>query len=292
MIKNAPHDQLFLDGLDCREEECFRILVERVFSNPRRFGFLTVDEAAEAFMKYRGRLKSILRKGVSIQDGKDCYLDTCIRYLAKSLKRSIRSERALVHVLENAESYTAGEVVQISRPPSGRRLPSFEERQFIEGIAPSFFLSRMSAERKRLLFLILKCSWEMDDDTIEKASRVLGVPVIWLGGLVHQGQSSLDSAIAYRQVLTERANAQWVRQQVIEARMLDDSLGADMREKLDRSPALCRRRRASLLERKRRCRLLVSHKTIAAILKVPKGSIDSGIFYLREKEASHLEAAS
>ncbi len=292
MIKNTSRNELFLNGLDGREEECFRIVVARVFSNPRRFGFLTVDEAAEAFMKYRDRLKSIIHKGASIQEGKDSYLDTCIRYLAKSLKRSIRSELAVTHVLENAESYPAGEVVQIRHAPSGRILPTLEERQFIEGIAPSFFLQRMPAERKRLLFLILKCSWEMDDETIEKASRVLGVPVIWLGGLVHQGQSSLESAIAYRQVLTERANAQWVRQQVIEARILTDSLGADMREKLNRSLALCRKRRASLLERKRRCRLLVSHRTIAAILKIPKGSIDSGIFYLREKEAAHLEEAS
>lgn len=292
MIHNASQSSLFLDGLGAKEEECFRILVSRVFSNPQRFGFLTVDEAAEAFMKYRERLKSIIRKSTSIVDGKDCYQDTCIRYIAKSLKRSIRAQMVLMHVLENAECYSAGQVIQVHRPFPGRNFPNVDERQFIEGITPSFFLSCMPAERKRLLFLILKCSWEMDDATLEKASHVLGVPVIWLGGLVHQGQASLDSAIAYRQILTERANAQWVRQQVLETRLATDSLGVDMREKLKKSLDLCRKRRISLLERKRRCRLLVSHRTIAAILKIPKGSIDSGIFYLREKEANHLEAAS
>lgn len=292
MINNASQSSLFLDGLGAKEEECFRILVLRVFSNPQRFGFLTVDEAAEAFMKYRERLKSIIIKTTSIVDGKDCYMDSCIRYLAKSLRRAIRAQMALTYVLENSERYSAGEVIQVHRPFSGRNSPNVDERRFIEGITPSFFLSHMPAERKRLLFLILKCSWEMDDETIEKASHVLGVPVIWLGGLVHQGQASLDSAIAYRQILTERANAQWVRQQVIETRLATDSLGVDMREKLKKSLDLCRKRRISLLERKRRCRLLVSHRTIAGILKIPKGSIDSGIFYLREKEASHLEAAS
>lgn len=292
MKKNDTREGLFIEGLNRLEEECFKSLVRRVFSNPLRFGFLTVDEAAEAFMKYRERLKSIIKKGAVIEDGKDCYLDTCLRYLAKSLKRSIRTQSALTRVLENAESYPAGEVVQIHKPLAAGGFPDADERRFIEGISPSYFLSRMSADRKRLLYLILKCSWEMNDETIDKASRVLGVPAIWLGGLVHQGQASLESAIACRQTLTERANAQWVRQQVLETRLATDSLGPDLRQKLRKSLEFCRRRRISLLERKRRCRLLVSHRAIAAILRIPKGSIDSGIFYLREKESAHLEAAS
>lgn len=292
MKKNETRDGLFIEGLNRPEEDCFKSLVQRVFSNPQRFGFLTVDEAAEAFMKYRERLKSIIRKGTTIVDGKDCYLDTCVRYLAKSLKRSIRTQSALTRVLENAESYQAGEIIQIHKPLAAGGFPDPDERRFIEGISPSYFLTRMSTERKRLLYLILKCSWEMNDETVDKAARVLGVPVIWLGGLVHQGQASLESAIACRQTLTERANAQWVRQQVLETRIATDSLGTDLREKLCKSLELCKRRRISLLERKRRCRLLVSHRTIASILRIPKGSIDSGIFYLREKEAAHLEAAS
>lgn len=292
MKKKESKERLFIEGLNKAEEECFATIVQRVFLNPRRFGFLSMDEAAEAFMKYRERLKSIIKKGAVIVNGKDCYLDTCIRYLAKSLKRSIRTQSALMHVLENAQSYSAGEVIQIHRPLRADGLPDADERRFIEGISPSYFLARMTAERKRLLYLILKCSWEMDDDSIEKASRVLGVPMIWLGGLVHQGQATLESAIACRQVLTERANAQWVRQQVLEARLSNEGVNPDLREKMRKSLELCKKRRKSLLERKGRCRLLVSHRTISTLLRIPKGSVDSGIFYLRESQAAHLEAVS
>jgi hypothetical protein len=56
-----------------------------------------------------------------------------------------------------------------------------------------------------------------------------------------------------------------------------------------RSAALCKSRYESLLDKKSRCRLLVPNRVIAELLRIPKGSVDSGLFYLKAGFHGKLE---
>ncbi|HWR11416.1 MAG TPA: hypothetical protein VN445_06320 [Rectinemataceae bacterium] len=279
----------FMEELSAEESLVMLGLALKVFDNPRRFGFLSGDEAAEAFIRYHRRLISIIKKSEALSGSKDAYIDSCLRFLAKSVQRSLRKKELVDCVLESAGetgSCFASQTASSLEPPPDTEE---DERQFIGSIAPSLFLARMSAEEKRLLFLVVKCAWEMDDEMTEKVARRLGLPVLWLCSILHLARSSLEPARLYLSRVNERINAVWLRLRLIEAEIRSDTVRSEQREKLTRGASQCRERYEALLRRKARCRLLVSNRVIAEMLHIPKGSVDSGLFYLKAKQRGKLE---
>jgi len=279
----------FIEELSISETMVLQTIVAKVFSCPKRFGFSSGDEAAEAFIRYKARLRSIIQKSREISGNREAYIDSCIRFLARSVQRSLRKKEMLDIVLE-----TSGEMAGLTGSPSLSPAPAQEPAdgealRFIANIAPSCFIARMNAEGKRLLYLVVKCAWEVDDSIAEKSARRLGVPVLWLCSLLHQARSSLEPSRLYLSRLNEKINSLWVRTRMIEAMLREDNLGPERKAQLLRSSALCRARYESLLERKSRCRLLVPNRVIAELLRIPKGSVDSGLFYLKANLRRKLE---
>jgi len=176
----------FIEELSISETMVLQTIVAKVFSCPKRFGFSSGDEAAEAFIRYKARLRSIIQKSREISGNREAYIDSCIRFLARSVQRSLRKKEMLDIVLE-----TSGEMAGLTGSPSLSPAPAQEPAdgealRFIANIAPSCFIARMNAEGKRLLYLVVKCAWEVDDSIAEKSARRLGVPVLWLCSLLHQ----------------------------------------------------------------------------------------------------------
>jgi hypothetical protein len=279
----------FMEDLSAAESLIMLGLVMKVFANPRRFGFISGDEAAEAFLRYQRRLKSIIKRSETIDGSKEAYIDSCIRYIAKSVQRSLRKKEMVDCVLEFAGETGACMLTQMEGDLESLSVMEEDERRFIGGIAPSLFLARMEASEKRLLYLVIKCAWEMDDEMTEKVARRLGLPVLWLCSMLHMARSSLEPSRLYLARINERINILWLRLRLIEAEQRGDDVRSEQREKLARCSSQCRRRYEVLLERKSRFRLLVSNRVIAEILRIPKGSVDSGLFYLKAQLREKLD---
>lgn len=278
----------FIGELTAPEAAQFYALSARVFACPERFGFASGDEAAEAFIRYKTRIRTILQKSLKLPGNRDAYLDVCIRYLAKSIQRSIRKKEMVDVVLESAGNAAFSTMAQWKDDSGSKGLPDGERLQFIADIAPSYFLARMDADSKRLLYLVLKCAWEVDDDLAEKAARKLGVPLVWLCSLLQQARSSIESSRLYCAKLNERINILWVKMRVIEAQLQNDNLKPELRQKLLERSESFKKRYTALLDKRSRCKLLVSNRAIASLLHVPKGSVDSGIFYLKAEYKGKL----
>ncbi|MGB4585885.1 MAG: hypothetical protein WBH66_02420 [Rectinemataceae bacterium] len=283
----------FMEELNAAESVVMIALVWKVFSRPRRFGFESGDEAAEAFLHYTSRLKTIIQRSGEISGSKDAYLDTCLRFLAKSVQRTRRKKELKDTILEIADETGENQVsdMEICQYPFSE---TKENQEFIGNIAPSFFLSRMAAKEKRLLYLVLKCAWEVDDEMARKVAVRLGVPVLWLCSLLHRATATLESSRLYLNRLNESINAQWLRLRVIEAELRNEPAHGERSEMLMRSARRCRSRYETLMARRAKFRLLVSNRAIADLLHVPKGSVDSGIFYLKNSFGNggrHGEAA-
>lgn len=279
----------YMEELSIPESAAFLSLAGKVFTSPRRYGFGSGDEAAEAFIHYKKRLRSIIRRSGTIVGNKDAYIDSCLRFLAKSVQRSLRHKEMVDFVLESAGETGGCFPVQTESGLASFPAMGTENQQFIGSIAPSCFLTRMNAEEKRLLYLVVKCAWEVDDSMAEKSAARLGVPILWLCSILHQARASLESGRQYLGRMNERINTLWVRLRLIEAELRGDNVGQERRENLVKSAELCRSRYESLLARKARFHLLVSNREIAELLRVPKGSVDSGLFYLKAGLKEKLE---
>ncbi|MCE1196701.1 hypothetical protein LWX53_09425 [bacterium] len=275
----------FFEELSALESLAFLELARKVFASPRRYGFASGDEAAEAFVRYKRRLISIVKRAGTIAGGREAYVDSCLRYLAKSVQRTLRRQGMIDSILENAgEIYCAGlDFAEHAAATAAEPEPGNEH--FIASVSPSRLLMGMEAPRKRMLYLALKCAWETDDALAAKVAARLGVPLPWLSAMLHQARSTLEPARLSVARLNERINALWLRARIIESELRGEDARPERREKLLRAAAQCRSRYMVLLARKARFRLLVSNRAIAEILRIPKGTVDSGLFYFKESLA-------
>jgi len=285
----------FFEELSAPESLAFLELTRKVFAAPRRYGFTSGDEAAEAFVRYKRRLKSIIKRGETIAGGREAYVDSCLRFMAKSVQRMLRRQDMIDYILENAgETFCAGQDCVEYAAELAPEMWAGTDRS-IAAVSPSCFLPGMAPERKRMLYLVLKCAWETDDDLAAKAAVRLRIPLPWLSALLHQARATLEPARLSIARLNERINMLWLRARIIESELRGEEARPDRREKLLKAAALCRARYLSLLARKARFRLLVSNRAIAEILHIPKGTVDSGLFYFKENlaksNAGDLEAA-
>lgn len=287
----------FIGELSAEESAVFYDFSARVFRNLEHYGFESADEAAEAFIHYKDRIGTIVRKSVLMKEKSGAYLDVCTRYLAKSLHRSRRKREQFDFVLEGSGE-TATYAGTASFPVSACQIDPWDTaadqeegrrlRQFITDIPPGIFLRDMNATSKRLLFLVIKCAWEVDDDIVSKAAPAIGVPEAWLHGILQQARISTESARLYRARIDEKINAAWIDLLLIETKLKVPDMKAEQRSDLLRRFHAKRHRYDALLEKKSRCRLLVPNRVIASLLRVPKGSVDSGLYYLKEK-SGHRE---
>jgi len=82
-------------------------------------------------------------------------------------------------------------------------------RQFIRDIPSEVFFRSMSASAKRLLYLVVKCAWQVDDAVIAKAAFSIGVPTIWLQGIVEKARLSTEAVRIFKTKLDEKINLVW-----------------------------------------------------------------------------------
>ena len=279
----------FTDELSAHESAIFLSITGKIFSCPRRYGFGSADEAAEIFIRYKKRLNSIIKRSETLVGNKEAYIDSCLRYLAKSIQRSFRKKELVEYVLESTQDM--GGIVATQTEGRSEPFPQTgpEARNFIGNIAPACFLSRMNADQKRLLYLAIKCAWEMDDGMAEMAAGRLGLPIVWLCAILHRARASLEQDRLRLARIQERINASWLRLRLIEAELRGENLRQERREKILRSAGFCKRRYDALCAKKAKYRLLVSNRVIAELLHLPKGSIDSGLFYLKQNLREKLE---
>ena len=259
-----------------------RDMMTKLFSHSRKYGFSSADEAVQALLHYSGRLLAILKKSIEIGDKKDAYIDKSLRFIAKSVQRYNRKRELMDSLLAHSSAEAAASFDTVEAAASGFEGGStMENNRFIGEISPSVFIRTMSAQNKRLLFLTVKCAWEVDDTIAQRVAHELGVPTLWLETLLHKSRATLESQRLCMERLRVRINETWGRILYIESELRSDCTPLT-RQELELRIIQQRQRYHKLLARKASMKPLVAHKDIALLLGIPKGSIDSGLYYLKE----------
>lgn len=256
-------------------------LLGEMFGNPGRFGFASGDEVSEAFLSYGNRLDSIISKAGQLGPKKDAYIHTSLRYVARTVQRSLRrKDRADTLLYElHGEGCPRKIPVNVARQAGQEADPG--HREFISRVPTDIFYGRLAAPEKRILFLALKCAWEIDDVLKEQIAKRLGMPLDHMQALLQKAKLSVEPARLSREKLDSYLNTTWFRLKMVEMELKDDSIIPERRKSLQNKARRYRARHAALLARKSGQRLLVSNKTIGVILGIPKGSVDSGMHYLK-----------
>jgi DNA-directed RNA polymerase specialized sigma24 family protein len=260
-----------------------------VYGDPGHFGFDDEDAAADALERHGRRIASLADRFEDRGIAFEAYLRTSLRFLARTIRRQRRraTERELVceRALSGFEPglgtegsrYGPEGTPTFMRPSRGRAVPP-----------PSAGRPRALAEPERaafasrLVFLVLKSAWEVDDDLADRVAQASGVDSAWLGSALTQARRSLESERCRYERMESRRNGSWCRLRLLEARLrgeMDEDKRRVFLDAIDRERLRFERARAEIGA----FRPVVPNSVVARILGIPKGTVDSGLYYLKKR---------
>lgn len=149
--------------------------------------------------------------------------------------------------------------------------------------AKDFF--ELSPDSRRMTLLILRLSTWLNDPTIDRFAEITGLSPEWLHEKVDLIRAELAEDRARYAKLSDRSSElHFLRYQLQCEECIHASLGlSEEYRKYSRKASMevVTGRLSRLQRRMAGVRLFPSNKFLATVLGIPKGSVDSGIYYLR-----------
>ena len=245
-------------------------IAPRVLHYPkRRFGW-DEDACSEFYLFFHPRLLRVLDRFRDQGKPFESYLSSVLHWQARSFaRRRKKDERAwaMGFRLVPAAEPDPQEVID----PAGSPAPWRVE---LPRLGPS--------DRKGLLYLVLKCCRRLDPGGVSAAAAATGVDPRRLAGMVEQLRAGLEPVERRLVVLRERRNRAFSEARLLEAELAgrpDDGTAEALRLRL----AAANRRMNTAMARMARVRRDPTNREVARVLGVPKGTVDSGLFWLKRR---------
>jgi hypothetical protein len=295
LIKRVLEAQHSEEGM----KELIRDLSLQIYRYPLTKAGGSEDDAGEFYLYFFPRLKRLLvnfkDQGVPFQH----YFHSLLYWNLKSylrLKRKKRSRWLAARCRELWDIYQAdpSEEPAEGRPADRRPADRRPEDPFgpCDGAEASsvraYNVVRANMQgriadataRRRLLFLALRYCREMDPASIEKLAGLTGRDVDWLRERITHLRWTMASREERLERLRERRNHAFCRARLLEMKIRsvgDGERRAQLAKALDR----CQRTMRGACTEITRIPLSPTHRAIAIELGVPKGTVDTGIRWIK-----------
>jgi len=259
--------------------EIVRRLAPRIYAFPRRGGSWEEDDDGEFFLFFYPRLLRAL-KGFRDQ-GKpfEWYLNSVLRWHLKSFRQNRRRIRKSWELAGRPEFWDApGE--ESSREETFSELPDHWAVELL-GLDHSGRLGRES-DRRRLLFLALKSARDLEGRALDRVSELTGRERLELEAVVGELRRRLLPKELRLQALRTRRNRAYSRARFLEEELREET-EAERKSRL--GARLSRARRSLLLAQEEisRVPLSPSNRDIGQVLGVPKGTVDTSLYWLKKR---------
>jgi hypothetical protein len=143
---------------------------------------------------------------------------------------------------------------------------------------------RSDADRRNFLFLALKCSRLVDTQNAPALARVAGVTTQALMALIATLREMRGARECRHEMFRDRRNRSFAAIRLLETELRDEADPAK-RASAEQALAKMRRRMASAMQRMSRVGCAPTNLEISRVLGVPKGTVDSGLYWLKRKLA-------
>lgn len=277
-------------------DDLFARLAIEVYNYPRRWKGLDEDECSEFYCLFYPELRGLVGRFVYRGRPFEVYLRVTMKWRLRSFTSRCEHARLRKRVLEeeifwaseaepeydgveppllpDRPSRTMQETGLITINPTARRILRIDRNDRISD----------DVIRRRFLFLAMMAAATMTQEMIARVAYLTGENVDWLDERVNELKARIAARHRRVENLRERRNIHFFRVCCIQAQIgmvkngaaRSSLFGAMLREKTFL---------AHTLAEISRVRAAPTHGDVADILGVPKGSVDSGLFYLRNSLA-------
>lgn len=246
---------------------------------------LDEDERSEFILFFHRRIPPMLRRYDPDLGAFEAYLATAIKYQLKSFTIMRIRQRQRFCVPEDPTFWrnSGEEVTGVSEAaefPEESETPVVVLREAAEAYRSHNRRLHRGAFKKRLLYVTLKCSLYASEENLRQMASFLEIDQPELLNLAAELSRSLKPRIQRRKRLQERQNEVSYRIHTLR-KELESTLEEPRRSDLSVALASQEDRSRALTEEIDHVPDYVTNREIAKVLKVPKGSVDSGIYYVR-----------
>ena len=262
-------------GLD----DLLGLIAPMVYGFPRRERSADEDDCGNFYCFFMPKVPSLIRRFSFQGRAFEVYLASCLRWQFRSYaKQKINMNRSANTARDDMfwpAPYSAEDSSMVAEAPSRPTVRA----QKILGVGESGTISDPIIAR-RLLLLALKASQELDEVTISRIVKLTGVSEAWFRDKICDLHSRLDDRRKRRMMLRRRRDQAFFRLKLFEARLKNEI----NRRELLRLEKLINQERMHLKNaRHELARVPVSptHRDIGEVLDMPKGSVDSALYYMR-----------
>lgn len=245
-----------------------RVLLE-VYAHLRRYRRKGEDEVSEFLLYFHDKIEGLLKRFVARDIPFRHFLLRTLRWQWNSFRSRQSKERR--QVVLAIDSGLAGDGFAVAES-------SFEERQKVP-------LDLAELDKKRLVLLALKTAPYLDDRQLEAVSRQSGADLAWLQACQRRLRTVTSARRDRREVLADKRGDAFYRRLMAEdnARRETDPARRLAHERL---AAFYRTRLMHLSRQREATTSAPTHRELAELLGMPKGSVDSGLYHLKRMLAA------
>ncbi len=254
-----------------------------VYNYPRRCCGFTEDDRGDFLLFFHPRISALVRRFRPMGKPFEVYLRSTLRWQLKSYAaRKTRSQRRdRLFSRQDMWSDLTGDPVcapgcEEDEPCSWDRILGAQRNATTDEAGRL----RDRSLRKRLLIAGMKSSATLLPSEVDRLVRLTGISIKEIAHQCEVLRLRASSRLARYEVLSARRNRTFVRMQCLQEEVRETPAG-DRLERLQRSYRKLARRFARASREATAVIRTPTHREIADVLGVPKGSVDSGIFYLR-----------
>jgi len=247
-----------------------------VYRFPRRERSADEDDCGDFYCFFIPRVPGLLRRFEYRGRAFEVYLIACMRWQFRSYaNRRIRRDRSAT-VARSREFWPS----PVTEPDTVSESPAPVEwaRELLKVDQDGRIGDPVMA--RRVILIALKASQEVDAPTIQRVARLTGVTEEWLRERIDLLHSRLRERRERRALLRKRRDQAFFRLRDFESRLRNESR-ISVRTRL---ATLIEQESAHVANSRRalsRVPVSPTHRDIAEVLGIPKGSVDSGLYYMR-----------
>ncbi len=250
-----------------------------IYEYPKKCLGWNEDDASDFFCSYFPKIKGLVDRFRFTGKPFEAYLSTCIRWQLKTFaaRNAARNMQNQMIKHEYCDWYETrrhpAEQVSEDEKPYGSTVTKIL-RIGKKGVIES------KPHSLRLTYLILRNSMQIDDAILHKTAKLTGTDEDELLGCVTELRRRLNKKILIYENLVNRRNKAHVRIQLLHgllAQETDSGRCAQYVHVLTKEQS----RFEKITREIGTISLVPTHKDIAEVLDVPKGSVDSGLYYLK-----------
>lgn len=241
-------------------------------------------EAGDFILRFIPKVDSIIERYNSDFASFKHYINSHIKWLMFSFSKEYKSfkEKSDAFTIHNAATYRdqlslADEIPEYKISPRAKQLLSIKDGTIIK-----------KSSRKRLEIFTLKNIRNLDKEQIEIIAPLINRSVTWLYTQKEYLTSLCEKRISNRDYLQSRYNRLFIEITKDQQKLLDMSSGY---EKQLLYKTLCdkQRRKRDLLTKLKNRNCGPKNEEIATLLDIPKGTVDSSLYYMKKSLSTLLK---